>query len=456
MNMICEGTEKTCNSSSMILMSSCSRVECQEIVSRAFPCKDVEQSKEFDYHPCCEFVKTFSENLEATIKLMKFSVQAPHFYESRKEEQEVFSKLGSVFTNSTSRFIAKTFSIQTRRNFNAFIPLCQYAGEPETMSFARCDLFRRSFTNMGLGYTFNGEKFRNMFKSTDYNAMFERVMVPNSDTDIRYPESSGPAYRLRFILNGDIDAVAEYKKNQDYTKAITEFTLGVHDPSFPADLRGESIKVRTGYETTIMLTPKVLYTTPDAEQMSLSKRHCQKSSESSNLKIFKQYSREACVLECALEEALRRCGCTPWNYPLVLEGNQSTLLCDAFGNYCFSKEMKTLSSKSPCTCPNDCKAYTYGVTVSAAWLEPEMYCPKDAGLFKDFQGPNGLPKLFFARYKSVVNNESITRPDQCKENLKYQAIVNIQIASQLVTNIIRDVRVTTSDRISNLGNYSKE
>ena len=115
--------------------------------------------------------------------------------------------------------------------------------------------------------------------------------------------------------------------------------------------------------------------------------------------------------------------------------------------------MKALSSKSPCTCPNDCEANTYAVSVSAAWIDPNIYCPRDAGLFKDFQGPNGLPKQFFARYKNVVENLSFSRTDQCKANLQYQAIVNIQIASQLVTNITRDVRVKKSDRMSNLGTF---
>ena len=454
--MRCKKGERNCSSSSME-MATCSRAsaaDCRKLVLTSSPCEDVERSKEFDYFPCCEFVKNFTDNLEATLKLMKFSVQAPHFYENIKEENEIFSGLAQVFSKSKSGFITKNFSTKTRRNFNAFVPLCQYAEDPETMSFSTCDLFRRSFTNMGLGYTFNSEKFWNMYKKTDYDILFERIMFPNTDTEILYPESSGPDYRLRLILDGDIDAVKEYEKTKDYTKAITEFTLGVHDPYFPANLRGESIKVRTGYETTIMITPKVLYTTTDAEEMSLAKRHCQKSSESNSLKIFKQYSREACVLECALDEASRRCGCKPWNYPLVLEGNKSMLLCDAFGNYCFSKEMKTLSSKSPCNCPNNCNAYTYAVTVSAAYLYPEIHCPNRAGLFQDFQGSKGLPKLFFARYKNMVENQSFSRTDQCESNLQYRAIVNIQIASQLVTNITMDVRVNTSDTFSNLGNLS--
>ena len=41
--------------------------------------------------------------------------------------------------------------------------------------------------------------------------------------------------------------------------------------------------------------------------------------------------------------------------------------------------------------------------------------------------------------------------EQCKENLQFQAIVNIQLASQMVNNITRDRRLTESDQLSNLG-----
>ena len=56
-----------------------------------------------------------------------------------------------------------------------------------------------------------------------------------------------------FMFIGDENNAAEYKKANDFTKAVKEFTVGIHDPSVPANLRGEGIKVKTGYETTIMV-----------------------------------------------------------------------------------------------------------------------------------------------------------------------------------------------------------
>ena len=66
--MRCENREKTCNSSLMEL-TTCSRSsgnDCKEVVIRSPPCEDVQQSKEFDYFPCCQFVREFTANIEAT------------------------------------------------------------------------------------------------------------------------------------------------------------------------------------------------------------------------------------------------------------------------------------------------------------------------------------------------------------------------------------------------------
>lgn len=194
-------------------------------------------------------------------------------------------------------------------------------------------------------------------------------------------------------------------KTNDYTKYTPEFTVGLHDPSIPANLRGEGIKVKTGYETTIMVTPRVLHTTDLAEKMSYEDRQCRSSSEAhiAGLKIFKKYSREACILECSLRESTKKCGCTPWNYPFLLDDNQTANLCDVFGNYCFTQAMREITIKPPCDCPNDCSSFAYSITVSASFLNEKIHCPKRAGFFEEFQGPLGLPKMFFSYYNQIVN-----------------------------------------------------
>ena len=60
--------------------------ECSTIIVEEPPCKDVQLSENFKFKPCCDFVKSFTENFQATLKLMKYSVQSVHFQESSEEE----------------------------------------------------------------------------------------------------------------------------------------------------------------------------------------------------------------------------------------------------------------------------------------------------------------------------------------------------------------------------------
>ena len=86
---------------------------------------------------------------------------------------------------------------------------------------------------------------------------------------------------------------------------------------------------------------------------------------------------------------------------MILNESGSSI-CDVFGNYCFSHAMKNVTADD-CDCLNDCNSYGYYTTVASSVLKEKIYCPKDAGLFKDFQGPLGLPKMFFSYYNLIVN-----------------------------------------------------
>ena len=59
--------------------------------------------------------------------------------------------------------------------------------------------------------------------------------------------------------------------------------------------------------------------------------------------------------------------------------------------------------KLGCECPNDCRIITYAVSISTSLMNERLLCPNNKGLFKEFQGPLGLPKMFFAYYNQIVN-----------------------------------------------------
>ena len=74
----------------------------------------------------------------------------------------------------------------------------------------------------------------------------------------------------------------------------------------------------TGKTTTIYITPRAREIDDSGRLLTESQRVCRLSEDNHQLKIFKVYTQEACLLECKIEIAYQRCGCMPWFYPLRL------------------------------------------------------------------------------------------------------------------------------------------
>ena len=59
----------------------------------------------------------------------------------------------------------------------------------------------------------NLSQYRCQYCRSAYTELFERVMAPNTERRVIYPDSSGPEYGLRFLLNGDVSII----QNKDDT-----------------------------------------------------------------------------------------------------------------------------------------------------------------------------------------------------------------------------------------------
>ena len=62
-----------------------------------------------------------------------------------------------------------------------------------------------------------------------------------------------------------------------------------------------------------------------------------------------------------------------------------------------------------------------------------------------------MPKNFLAWYGKIVNNLDASGNTVSKENKKYRAIVNLQLATESVSRITQDLRQSFADKISNFG-----
>ena len=82
-------------------------------------------------------------------------------------------------------------------------------------------------------------------------------------------------------------------------------------------LRSNSFSIPLGYSTIVYITPKVREIDSSAAGLQEAERGCRLSQEASNLNSFKIYTKEGCLLECKIEQAYKKCGCFPWNYPII-------------------------------------------------------------------------------------------------------------------------------------------
>ena len=68
--------------------------------------------------------------------------------------------------------------------------------------------------------------------------------------------------------------------------------------------------------------------------------HARFKHEAEDLRLFKEYSKQACQYECAIEKCKDICGCIPWDFPRTDEEYNSAPVCDLAGNHCFNRLLK--------------------------------------------------------------------------------------------------------------------
>lgn len=95
-------------------------------------------------------------------------------------------------------------------------------------------------------------------------------------------------------------------------------------------------------------------------------RQCRFENENRDPKsVFKEYTQEGCMFECALRRSTTRCGCIPWDYP-QLGSHEDIELCYGSLSKCFDTEMnKPVIQNENCTCPQSCKGKTVTTQVNS-------------------------------------------------------------------------------------------
>ena len=415
------------------------------------PCRDEGQAREFGFQSICDIKKNVSANVETFLKVVKFTKQSPTFLES---EQEYLNVFGSLTGNEKYGFYP--ISKQYLERHNAFVSLCKFEGKPKVMSFSKCDLFRRSFTNKGLGFTFNNLKADKLFKRKKILATQINNLQMNQMSGPLPMTNAGPSNALSVIIENNIEEIEFFQKTkqpQNPTGEMkfepTKVDVVLHDPSEPANMRLKSLEVPLGQSSKVYITPTATVTDATGRALSQDGRHCRLREETRGLKVFQTYSREACVLECQLSQAVQRCGCHPWDYPIITE--QESNFCDAFGYICFEEMME--NNTVVCDCPMDCDSVQYSYSIVSTPMTEEKECPtngKDSDFEEFYKKP--FPPKFVLRAREFMKKTNSSRVvDHCKQLLRYRAKVTFRLATDTVSVTVRSRRLSFFDKLSGFG-----
>ena len=195
--------------------------------------------------------------------------------------------------------------------------MCNFEDYVDKMTFENCNLFKRSFTNEGLGYTFNNERDELLLKRSYRSS----TMFQNRKVDTVLMKAASPDHSLRTVIETSAEERLRWEKSfsndddGDYNLKPRFIHLSVHNPNQPADMRSRSFKVPLGQSTTVYLYPRGREIDKSGKELTESQRKCRLNEDTQDMKIFNVYTKAACIFECKLKYSEAKCGCRPWDYP---------------------------------------------------------------------------------------------------------------------------------------------
>ena len=268
----------------------------------------------------CDLSNTFSNNKNTFLKIMKYTKQSPTIYEDKEEYDLIFPNVFSTLTENNY-----IYQQELRRPY-AFVALCKHESK-SIMTFSNCHLFKRSFTNKGLGFTYNNAKVDDLIKNVSYFNEAINIFALKKHEDITLMKSASSDHALTAFIQYNEEAVEKYEFSKGwpgYTESLgdlklrpTKVTVALHDPFEPANLRSKGIEIPLGHSTIVYFTPSARKIDLSGKELDENQRNCRLNDENSDLNFFNKYTQEGCLFECKLKIATANCGCIPWSYPML-------------------------------------------------------------------------------------------------------------------------------------------
>lgn len=226
----------------------------------------------------------------------------------------------------------------------------------------------------------------------------------------RQVSGAGSHFGLSLLLDADI---ANYYCS---TTNSYGFKILMHSPIETPQLSNFGFYISPGFETKVVVTPKISQATDLIRRVPIKQRQCKFANEN-NLSYYKIYSKKNCESECTAKLTEQECGCTLYFMPRKFD-NESKI-CNRLQAPCYEnvtyKIQNTIDNKLSCDhCLPACFEINYGRDISSSWLseggfqtvEPQLASLYNASYIRDNLA---IVHMFFNEnaYSGFTKNELI-------------------------------------------------
>ena len=134
-------------------------------------------------------------------------------------------------------------------------------------------------------------------------------------------KSTDLEHALTVVLDSNVEEVEMYRNSLSGSMKHKpkEVSVSLHNPKEPADTNFiplTSTRIPLGHSTTFLISAKAREIDESGKELTESQRGCRLEEDTKDLDMFNVYTRTACLLECRMNYAITKCGCTPWNFPI--------------------------------------------------------------------------------------------------------------------------------------------
>ena len=428
--------------------------------------------------------KMIGYNLEAVMRVMRLALgRGKSRFNMTEILEDVLDDLEYPMMIDRNDLV----NYQSVKDVNSMIPFCQLndakEGDTDTIFTMEpeCDLFDPIITDLGVCHSFNAMNTDTMLRFSYFQQSFANAFKSDFKVgqEILNGKGSGEDHSLQFYL---IDP--SVRRMSDSESSPSPFHMSLSTKSDYFDIATKGHKIHPGLHTTWTVQAMEIAPSDDLREVSIEKRNCRFPDESSHLKIFKVYSKKACLFECQLEKAAAVCKCYPWYIPAVPNQGRH-VLCDHFGNYCFRRVMKRSGLSKNCTkaCLPTChhiefthiskeKAIDVSVCNSLGRNDNPLgsriyrfislmqkngyntfsYNYLNAKEWKEkSKFPNQHHNETFVRWMSRISSEMDINQKLCQKIIRHMAIVTVMFDKDTFVRTKTSLRVSSSEKLAAFG-----